>query len=131
MSVRTLQLTPALILRELGKMDASAVDGIVQKLQRLSATKKGALRANEARLLETINTTLPPDQRNKYRHLSSRRKSGTLTPAEHRELISLSDALEALHARRVQSIVKLAALRQTTVADLMAEMGLESFATHG
>lgn len=112
-------------------MDVSTMDGMVRKLQRLSATKKGALRTNEGRLLETINATLSADQRIKYRRLAGRRKNGTLTPAEHRELIALSDALELLHAGRVQSLVKLAALRKMPVADLMAEMGLDSFASHG
>jgi hypothetical protein len=58
MSMTASHLTPALILRELGKMNVSDLEGVLHKLQRLSATKKGALKANEARLLETINATL-------------------------------------------------------------------------
>ncbi|HEY1048876.1 MAG TPA: hypothetical protein VGE39_03945 [Prosthecobacter sp.] len=84
---------------------------MLRQLHRLSATKKGALRANEARLLETINATLPPEQRTVYHRLSAKRKSGGLTPAEHRELIRLSDLVETLHARRLQSLIKLAAGR--------------------
>lgn len=124
------QLTPALILRELGKMNVSDMEGVLRKLQRLSATKKGALKANEARLLETINATLPLDERTAYRSLSTRRQNGTLTPAEHRELLRLTDAVETLNARRMQSVVKLAALRKTTVPELMERLGLESLAPH-
>lgn len=125
------RLTPALILRELGKMNVSEMDGVLQKLQRLSATKKGALRTNEARLLETINATLPSEQRATYRRLSTKRKSGDLTPVEHRELIRLSDLVEGFHARRLQSLVKLAALRKVTLAELMRQLGLESISSHG
>lgn len=125
------RLTPALILRELGKMNVSEVDGVLRQLHRLSATKKGALRANEARLLETINATLAPEQRTAYRRLSAKRKGGDLTPAEQRELIRLSDLVESLHARRLQSVVKLAALRKVTLAEVMGQLGLKSLATHG
>lgn len=125
------RLNPTLILRELGKMNVAEMENVLRKLHRLAATKKGALRPNEARLLETINATLPPDQRASYRRLVSKRKNGTLTPAEHRELVQLSDALEILHASRVQSVIKLAALRKVAVPELMAQLGLESLATHG
>ena len=124
------RLTPSLILRELGKMSVPDMERVLRKLQMLSATKKGALRADEARLLKAINATLPAEQRENYRRLSAKRKNGTLTPAEHRELVQLSDALETLHARRVQSVVKLAALRKASVPQLMKRLGLKTLASH-
>lgn len=131
MSTTANRLTPALILRELGKMNVVEMEGVLQKLQRLSAAKKGALQPSEARLLEVISTTLPPSQRAAYRRLSAKRKNGTLTSAEHGELLRLSDEVEMLHARRVQSVGKLAALRKVPVPSLMAQLGLESLASHG
>lgn len=130
MSVTATPLTPALILRELGKLNVADMEGVLHKLQMLAATKKGALKADEARLLESINETLPADQRTAYRRLSLKRKNESLSPAEHRELLRLSDAVEELHARRMQSLVKLAARRKTSVPDLMEQLGLESLATH-
>ncbi|MDB6006422.1 MAG: hypothetical protein JWR15_3409 [Prosthecobacter sp.] len=130
MSLTATHLTPALILRELGKLNVADIEGVLHKLQMLAATKKGALKADEARLLEAINATLPTDQRTTYRRLSTKRKNGSLTPAEHRELLQLSDLVETLHARRVQSLVRLAALRKTTVPQLMERLGLESLTTH-
>lgn len=123
-------LTPALILRELGKLNVADMEGVLHKLQMLAATKKGALKADEAKLLETINTTLPADQRMAYRRLSAKRKNGSLTPSEHRELLRLSDLVETLHAQRMQSLIKLAALRKTTVPELMERLGLESLPAH-
>lgn len=52
---------------------------------------------------------LPKDQRTAYRRLSTKRKNGSLTPDEHRELLQLSDLVETLHASRMQSLVRLAA----------------------
>ncbi len=122
--------TPALILRELGKLSTADMEGVLHKLQMLAATKKGALKADEARLLEIINETLPADQRTAYRRLSLKRKNESLTPSDHRELLRLSDAVELLHAKRMQSLVKLAALRKISLPDLMEQLGLKSLATH-
>ncbi len=123
-----IHLTPALILRELGKLNVTDIESVLHKLQMLAATKKGALKADEAKLLETINATLPTDQRMIYRRLSTKRKNGSLTPAEHRELLRLSDLVETLHARRMQSLVKLAALRKTTVPEVIQRLGLAPLA---
>lgn len=123
-------LTPALILRELGKLNVTDMEGVLHKLQMLAATKKGALKADEAKLLEAINETLPADQRTAYRRLSTKRKNESLTVGEHRELLRLSDEVEMLHARRMQSLVKLAALRKMPLLELMEQLGLESLAAN-
>ena len=130
MSMNATRLTPALILRELGKMSAADMEKILPKIQMLSTTRRGALPKQEAAFLEVINATLPVAQRAAYRQLSTKRKSGSLSAVELRELSRLSDEVEKLHARRVQSLVKLAALRQTTVPELMQRLGLKSLATH-
>jgi len=57
------------------------------------------------KLLKAIISTLPKDQHTAYRRLSTKRKNGSLTPAEHHKLLELSDAIETLHARRVQSLI--------------------------
>jgi hypothetical protein len=49
--------------------------------------------------------TLSLDQRVAYCRLFAKRKSGSLTPAEHHKLLEISDAIEALHARRVQCLI--------------------------
>ena len=130
MSMTATHLTPALILRELGKLNVADIEGVLHKLQMLAATKKGALKADEAKLLEAINATLTTDQRTAYRRLSTKRKSGSLTPAEHHELLRLSDLVETLHARRMQSLVRLSSLRKTTLPALMEQLGLKSLATN-
>lgn len=124
------RLTPALILRELAKMSLSEMEGMLGKLQVITAVKKGALKPSEAKMLQAINATLSPEDRANYRKLTTKRKKATLTPAEHRELIRLSDAVEMLHAHRVQGVIKLAALRKVTVPELLKQLGLPSLAAH-
>lgn len=132
MSMLSTRLTPALILRELAKMSVSEVEGVMDRLQVIRAVKKGALKPSEAGLIQTINSTLPAAERVMYRKLCARRKNGTLSPAGQRELMRLTDEVETLHARRMQSLVKLAALRKTTVLDVMKRLGLSTLVTvHG
>ena len=126
MSTTATHLTPALVVRELGKLSVADMEAVLRKLQMLAAMKKGALRADQAKLLEAINTTLPTDQRTAYRRLSTKCKNGSLTRAEHRELLRLSDLVETLHARRLKRLVRLAALRKTTAPELMNQLGLRS-----
>ncbi len=57
------------------------------------------------RLPKAVISTLPKDQSTAYRLLSTKRKNGSLTSAEHHKLLELSDVIETLHARRVQSLI--------------------------
>jgi hypothetical protein len=73
---------------------------------------KAALRLKLAHVLResnglktAISKTLSPDQRVAYCRLFAKRKSGSLTPAEHRKLLKLSDAIEMLHASHLQNLV--------------------------
>ncbi|WP_395746341.1 hypothetical protein [Prosthecobacter sp.] len=63
-----------------------------------------ALRESNS-LSTAISKTLSPNQRVAYCRLFAKRKSGSLTPAEHRKLLKLSDAIELLHATHLQSLI--------------------------
>ena len=123
-------LTPAVILRELSKLSVGEMDVVLNKLQVLCAAKKGALPEVEAKLIMGINETLSAKDRAAYRRLSVKRKNEDLSPAEQRELIRLSDVIEVLHARRMTCLAKLAAIRKTSVPELMRGLGLASLASH-
>jgi hypothetical protein len=125
----TTELTLARLVRETARLSADELDRLVCRLLALRAAKgKGTLPERESELLAIINRALPGDVRARYRELSAKRREETLTPAEQRELIRLSDDLEQLNAERMKSLVALAGLRQTTVAALMERLGLESMA---
>ena len=78
----------------------------------------------ESRLLEQINSGLPEEFWRRYHELTDKRRAETLTSSEHSELISLSDRVEALNARRIESLAELARLRKTTLRALAHELGI-------
>jgi hypothetical protein len=83
-----------------------------------------ALTAEESSLLQQINLGIPTETWERYHELIERRRAETLTEPEQRELIGISDQIEAANARRIEYLAALAHLRGTTVRALMYELGV-------
>jgi hypothetical protein len=84
------------------------------------------LSAEESRLLQEINVGLPGDTWQRYRELIQKRGRETLTASEQAELISISDQIEELDARRAERLVELARTRNTSLAALVEELGIKA-----
>jgi len=54
--------------------------------------------------------------------LKQKRRAETLTEAEHQTLIEISNQVEEANARRIKSLVQLAALRNVSLETLMADL---------
>ena len=82
------------------------VDALVARLlkPRLKPPSPARLSAEETQLLQEINRGLPESEWLRYRHLIGKRNAETLTPAEHGELIELSDEIEVIHAERLEAL---------------------------
>lgn len=82
------------------------------------------LSPREIELLQTINRSLPPAGCERYEELMERRRAETLTPAEHQELLQLTDEAERIQADRIAALAELARLRGTSLAVLAEQLGL-------
>jgi hypothetical protein len=80
----------------------------------------------EADLLQKINEGLPPEHWQRYHELVAKRRAETLQPDEHASLIALSDQIESANARRIAYLIELARLRQTSLEELMDQLGIKS-----
>ncbi|MFZ4657354.1 MAG: hypothetical protein ACOYNY_10105 [Caldilineaceae bacterium] len=67
---------------------------------------------------------IAPDTWRRYDELKAKRRSATLSEAEHAELIALGDQIELANAQRIRALIQLASLRNTTLDDLMAQLGI-------
>ena len=105
--------------------DEYVVNVLRQYLRETERTKASCLPETEARLLEQINEGFPPDWWRHYDELTEKRRTETLTPEEQTTLISLSDQIEELNARRIQHLIELARLRQTSLPELMEQLGIK------
>lgn len=97
-----------------------------EHLRQREVAGAGHLPQDEARLLQEINMGLPEATWHRYRDLIQKRRAETLTASEQAELISISDGIEALDARRLERLTELARMRGTSLPALMAQLGIKA-----
>jgi hypothetical protein len=71
-----------------------------------------------------INRGLPSEKQKRLEELTARLKDERLSPAEHQELIALTDEIERLNLERLESLVELARLRSVPLETLMKQLGI-------
>ncbi len=119
------RLTEEDLLNAARQLGTEELDHFVRRILDLKARRSApALPEREAELFLAINRGLPADLRARYEALIVRRRAEALTPEEHEELLRLSDEAEEMQAERLAALAELAQLRGTTIADLMARLGI-------
>lgn len=114
------------LLREIQRLGMREMEQLLSHLLRLRAERSApSLSARETELLTRINQGLPEHLASRYQELMERRRMATLTPEEHRELLRLTDAAEALQAERARHLADLAQLRGISLSELVEELGLQ------
>jgi len=83
-----------------------------------------AVPESEAVLLQQINLGLPEKTWRRYYDLRGKLEDETLTPDEQQELVQITDQIESANVRRMEALIKLAELRQTTLDALMDALEL-------
>ena len=75
----------------------------------------------ETHLLQQPDIGVSAEMWSRYGRLVAKREDKTLTPAELKELKSLTNELEERNVRRIKALVRLAALRNKSLDALMNE----------
>ena len=78
----------------------------------------------ESDLLKKINMGFPSAQWERLDFLDTKLEAGDLSETEHKELIALIDTYERYMLQRVKHLGKLAELRQTTLREVMQQLGI-------
>ena len=102
----------------------AADEYIVQFLREKLIVPSSELSATESELLQIINEGLPDETWARFHRLNEKRQDETLTNAEQQELIALSDRLEAINVQRMGALVRLSEMRQVSLDELMASLGI-------
>lgn len=114
------------LLEAVADLDGKEFDQFVSEVLALQARRRShTLAHREAALLQQINLGIAPTTWQRYDALKAKRRTATLTGAEHRELIAISEQIEIANARRVAALIQLAQLRHTSLEDLMAQLGIQ------
>jgi wyosine [tRNA(Phe)-imidazoG37] synthetase (radical SAM superfamily) len=96
--------------------------------ERLRQKQKLVLRlsSRETELLREINRGLSQEEWQRYRELVAKRRSETLTSAEQTALIALTDQIEEANVCRIERLIELAGLRNTSLEALMDQLGIKT-----
>ncbi|NJL27925.1 MAG: STAS/SEC14 domain-containing protein [Thermoanaerobaculia bacterium] len=120
------QLTPGQLLEAVAQLPRSELKRFAEKVLALVPRQdRGRLSRTESSLLKKINQGVPEDLQARFDALVAKRQIGDLAAAEHDELLSLTEQLEALDAKRVGYLAELARYRRTSLPDLMTELGIK------
>ena len=85
-----------------------------------------SLSEEESILLMQINKGLPQNVKARYDALRMEKEAATLSDETYQELLALTEQIEAFELQRVQNLVKLAELRQTSLRNLMTTLDIEA-----
>jgi hypothetical protein len=108
------------------QMSPEEFSAFVARLIALRAQRETPrLSVSEADLLTRINQPIPHDLQLRYDALRMRRDEARLTPAEHIELVELSDRIEEWGANRIALLAELARIRHVGITELMNTLGIK------
>lgn len=105
--------------------DTYVANLLEQHLRRIGSEAINLSEAETA-LLQQINLGLSQATWQQYHELVKKRRAETLTPAEQKQLIEITDKLEMGNARRMFALVKLAQYRQVSLEALMDDLGISA-----
>lgn len=113
------------VLKSVAQLDPHELEQVVNQFIALQARRRAAsLSPAETELLQQINQGLPSTLRSRYTKLNAKLHDETITPAEHEELLQLTDQIEQADAERLRHLIALAQLRQVSVETLMDQLGI-------
>ncbi|MEI6775583.1 MAG: hypothetical protein WCK70_01650 [Chloroflexales bacterium] len=114
------QLLHALDAMPLVEFEQFAEQILAMRLRRHAAV----LSVDESTLLLKINQGLPEAIRQRYAELRAKRDTRSLTDEEYTDLLQITDQVEQREAERMEHVATLAMLRQTTIAQLIDDLGM-------
>lgn len=105
--------------------DTFILESIADRLRRPKPIAGKQLTERESELLQAINHSMGPINWTRYRELIEKRQAETLTTEEHAALIALGDEIEAANVKRIELLIELAQLRNTTLPALMKALDIK------
>ena len=113
------------LLNAVAQLSRPDLEEFVSEVLSLQAQRKApSLSKAEEELMVKLNRGVAGEVQRRYDELSAKRASETLAPAEHAELLRLTEQIESLQAERVECLAELARIRKTTLSALIKSLGI-------
>jgi hypothetical protein len=118
-------LTPEKLIEAVEQLGPAELEAFTHSVMALRARRQApSLSLSEAELLRRINEGAPPEMQRRYDELIAKRRAETLSPEEYEELLHMTEQMESIEVRRLECLAQLARLRQTSLPELMKELGI-------
>jgi hypothetical protein len=112
------------LFQGVAQLDTRTLDQFTEKVLALRAKRHApTLRHNEARLLQKINQGVPAAIRQRFEQLRQKLNDEEITTEEHSELLRLTEQIELADVNRLNSLIELAHIRNTSIDGLMQQSG--------
>jgi hypothetical protein len=121
------ELSAQELLTAVKKLAPNEMDQFMTKVKALDAHRQmSRLSPKEKELLAKINQGLPKAFQKRYYALVEKRREGTISKKDYRELLRLTDDVERLQVERVKWMVELSRLRKISLSQLMEELPIKT-----
>lgn len=121
------QLTLDELVKAVEQLSLPELEQFVSQAIALQSQRKApSLSKDEAKLFRQINQAVPAEVQQRYDELIEKRRLETLMPDEYNELLRLTDTVEVQQALAIEAMAQLAIIRQISLADLMAQLGIQA-----
>lgn len=119
-------MTVSEILNSAKSLENKKLDELFSALFALRLQRNGTtvLSDLETNLLRNINTEFNPTSLDRLKYLDWKMEFGALTSSEESELLQLAEAFENYSVERLKHLSQLAMLRQVSIDQLIAQLGL-------
>lgn len=119
------------LLTGVAQLDTHDLEQLLIQIQQVLAHRQNpSLPTSELELLQKINQALPEEIQHKYNDLSTKMRSQTITPEEHKDLLKLIDIVEQADSDRLQHLIQLSQLRNISLAELMKQLQIHPQPVH-
>lgn len=120
------QISALDLLQAVEQLSQTELEQFVEQILQVKAQRIApSLSTNESELLIKINQDLPQELRQLYQTLIEKRNQENLTEAEYQQLLELTEQVEKYQAQRLEYLTQLAQIRQLSLTNLIAQMGLK------
>ena len=121
------QVSSAQLIKAVETMPTGELEEFIAHLLKLRAQRLAPnLSSTESELLLKINQGIPIAIQNRFNELVAKRVALTLTTEEHTELLQLTDEIENLDGARVRYLGEIARLRNVSLNQVMADLGIQN-----
>jgi hypothetical protein len=119
------------LVKAVEQMSPPELDRFAEEVMAPRASHRAPrLSRTESELLTKINQAVPAELQGRYDQLIAKRREGALSKSEYDELLRLTEQVEELDAKRVEYLADLARLRETSLPELMKDLGIKTPLSH-